>query len=59
MSTHDIGFYEEMLKNYLSVSIKYNQICTVFVLLNIFCFLENIWTEIKRLLNRKLTIILI
>ena len=31
MSTHNIGFYEEMATNYPSIIIKYHQICTLSV----------------------------
>ena len=33
MSTHNIGFYEEISKNYHLIIIKYHQICTLFLLL--------------------------
>ena len=33
MSTHNIGFYEEISKNYHLIIIKYHQIRTLFLLL--------------------------
>ena len=33
MSTHNIGFYEDLTKNYLLIIIKYHQICTLSLLL--------------------------
>ena len=33
MSTHNIGFYEDLTKNYLSIIIKFHQIRTLSLLL--------------------------
>ena len=38
MSTHNIGFYEDLTKNYLSIIIKYHQIHTLSLLLRLYCY---------------------